>query len=73
LTALARYDDVGETMTTKEQAVQIISRLPDDATVSDIMAELYVQLKIERGLKQLDAGESLDQAEVEKRLRKWLK
>ncbi|MDY7011728.1 MAG: hypothetical protein SVV80_13405 [Planctomycetota bacterium] len=54
------------TMTTKERAVEIISRLPDDASVSDIMDELYVQMKIEQGLEQLDAGEGVEHAEIRK-------
>lgn len=60
-------------MTTKEKAVQIISDLPDDATILDIMDELYVQLKIETGLRQLDTGQGIPHSEVKKRLRKWLK
>ncbi len=59
-------------MTTKERAVEIISRLPDDTSVADIMDELYVQMKIEQGLEQLDAGEGIEHAEVKGRLRKWL-
>ncbi len=59
-------------MTTKERAVEIISRLPDDTSVADIMDELYVQMKIEQGLAQLDAGEGIEHAEVRKRVEKWL-
>ena len=59
-------------MTTKERAVEIISRLPGDVSVADIMDELYVQMKIEQGLEQLDAGEGIEHAEVKGRLRKWL-
>lgn len=58
-------------MTTKERAVEIIARLPDEATISDIMSELYVQMKVEEGVRQADAGELLEHEEVEKRLRKW--
>ena len=59
-------------MTTKEKAIEIVSRLPDDATVTDIVYELYVRLKVEKGLEQLDAGEGIEHAEVKKRLAKWL-
>lgn len=59
-------------MTTKEKAVRMISRLPDDTTADQIMARLYVQLKIEKGLKELDAGRGLDHATVRRRLRKWI-
>lgn len=59
-------------MTTKEKAVRMISRLPDDTTADQIMARLYVQLKIEKGLKELDAGKGIDHATVRRRLRKWI-
>ena len=58
--------------TTKELVIQMIERMPDDATVPDIMAELYVRQKISVRLKQLDEGQSLDQDEVEQRLGRWL-
>jgi len=59
-------------MTTKEQAVRIISKLPDDATAADIISELYVQLKIEAGLRQLDEGRGISHDQAKKRLQKWL-
>lgn len=60
------------TMTTKERAVRIISQLPAEVTVEDIMDELYTQMKIEKGLRQLDAGQGIEHAEVKRRLGKWL-
>jgi len=59
-------------MTSKERAVDIISRMPDDATVGDIMAELYVQMKIETGLRELDDGQGIPHEQVKERLGKWL-
>ncbi len=59
-------------MTTKQAVIELIRRLPDDATLSDIMEELYVRRKIEEGLKQLDAGEGIDHEEAKRRLSRWL-
>jgi len=59
-------------MTTKERAVRMISKLPNDATVTDIIGKLYVQLKVEKGLRELDAGKSIAHAKVKERLKKWL-
>jgi len=59
-------------MTSKERAVEIISRLPDNATAGDIIAELYVQMKIETGLRELDEGRGIGHAEAKERLQKWL-
>jgi len=50
----------------------MIRRMPDDATVPDIMAELYVRQRIDVGLKQLDEDQSLSQEKVEQRFSKWL-
>ncbi len=59
-------------MTTKQKAVEIISKMPDNATVGDIMLQLYVQLKVERGVRQLDQGCGMSHAAMKKRLAKWL-
>lgn len=57
-------------MSTKEAAIEMIRELPDEASIEDIMAEVLFLSKIERGSKQLDAGEGVDHAEVEKRFQK---
>ncbi|KPJ75414.1 MAG: hypothetical protein AMK72_05280 [Planctomycetes bacterium SM23_25] len=59
-------------MTSKERAVQIISGLPDDATAGDIIAELYVQMKVETGLRELNEGRGIPHEQVKERLQKWL-
>ena len=58
--------------TIKQLVIEMIGRMPDDATVPDIMAELYVRQMIDAGLKQLDEGQTLTQEEVEQRLSRWL-
>jgi predicted transcriptional regulator len=50
----------------------MISRLPDDVTAEQIMDRLYVQLKIEKGLRQLEEGQSFSHESVKRRLKKWL-
>jgi len=59
-------------MSTKEAVIEMIRQMPDDVTVPDIMAELYVRQKIDTGLRQLDAGEGIDHEEVKRRLSRWL-
>ncbi len=59
--------------TLKEEVIDLIRKLPDDATLTDIVEELYVRQKIEKGIAQLDAGESLSTEEVKQRLSRWLK
>lgn len=52
----------------KDLAMQVIQRLPDDATFDDVMYELYVNHQIQKGLDQLDRGEGISHEEVMKRL-----
>lgn len=59
--------------TLKEEVIDLIRKLPDDATLTDIVEELYVRQKIEKGIAQLDAGESLSTEEVKQRLSRRLK
>lgn len=43
-------------MSTKDEIIRIIMEFPDNATIEDIMHQLYVCMKIEAGLKELDEG-----------------
>ena len=58
--------------TTKQVVIEMIERLPDDASVEDIMAELYFRQKVDEGLRQLDSGEGIDHEEAKRRLGKWI-
>jgi len=60
-------------MTTREKVIQIVQDLPDDASVEDAMERLLLLAKIERGLQQADAGQTVAHAQVEARMAKWLK
>ena len=50
--------------TTKEEALQLICRLPDEVTWEDIMYRLYVKRKIEEGLKAAEEGRTVSHDEV---------
>jgi hypothetical protein len=43
-------------MTIKEQMLQAIRELPDEATVEDAMERLYLLYKVEHRIAQADAG-----------------
>ena len=57
----------------KRAVLKMLRNLKDDVTYDDIMYELYVLEKIERGLRQLDEGKGIPHEEVKKSLSKWLK
>jgi len=60
------------TATTKQAVIEMIQRRPEDASVEDIMAELYFRQKVDEGLRQLDAGEGVEHEQAKHRLEKWI-
>jgi len=61
-----------KTMTVKEKACEVISRMPDEATLEEIQYQLYVLQCIEQGEKDIEDGRTLTHIEAEQRLAKWL-
>jgi len=57
----------------KQTALKIISRMPDDASLEDIMYELYFRQRADRGLRELQEGKTLSHQEVKRSLAKWLR
>jgi len=57
---------------TKEEVIKIIERMPEEASLSDIMAELYFCLKVNSGIKELDEGKGIPHSQVTEQLGKWL-
>ncbi len=56
----------------KLEVSKLIDTLPDDCSLDDIQYHLYVLQKVERGLKDGEAGRTFTQEEVRKRAAKWL-
>jgi predicted transcriptional regulator len=50
--------------TTKDEALQLISRLPEEVTWEDIMYRLYVKRKIEEGIKAAEEGRTVSHDQV---------
>ncbi len=55
-------------MTTKEKLVRTIEELPEDATIEDAMERLLFLAKIEKGLQQADAGDTITHAQVKDKM-----
>jgi hypothetical protein len=53
---------------TKQRIREVVEKLPPEATVEDAMERLYLLAKIERGVAQADADETLSHNEVRGRL-----
>ncbi len=48
----------------KEEAQDLLKNLPKDATWDDLMYKIYVRQAIEAGLKDSEAGRTIDVEEV---------
>ena len=57
----------------KQATLQLVERLSDDVTFEDIMYELYVLQKIQRGLRDSAEGRVVSHEEAKERLSRWLK
>ena len=56
----------------KKATLKLVKRLADDVTFEDIMYELHVLKKIERGQKDAEEGRTLTHDETKERLDQWL-
>jgi predicted transcriptional regulator len=52
----------------KERVIEAVRELPDDATVEDAMERLYVLAKIQKGLDQVEAGQTVSHEEAKRRI-----
>ncbi|MBI4270985.1 MAG: hypothetical protein HY615_11675 [Candidatus Rokubacteria bacterium] len=52
----------------KQKVLEVIEKLPADATLEDAIERLVLLAKTQRGLAELDAGQGVDHAEAKRRL-----
>jgi predicted transcriptional regulator len=52
----------------KELVIDAVRDLPDDATVEDAMDRLYFLAKVEEGLRQAEAGQTVSHEEAKQRI-----
>ncbi len=57
-------------MRAKELALDVIRRLPEDATMYDLTEELYAAA-VREGLSELDRGEGIAHEEVKRQFASW--
>lgn len=55
-------------LSAKEEAKRLIDHLPDQATLNDIMYELYVKQKIQAGLRAVEEGRTIPHEQVKARI-----
>jgi predicted transcriptional regulator len=57
-------------MSTKEEVIRFIKGLPENVTLDDILEELSVRAKIEKGLQDLNTGKTVSHSEVKEKFSK---
>ena len=58
---------------TKQVALKIIEHMPDDASLEEVMYELYFRQRVDRGIRELDEGKTVSHEAVKRSLVKWLR
>ena len=57
-------------MSAKELALDVIKRLPDNATMHDLTEELFAAA-VREGLEELDQGKGVSHGEVKRQFESW--
>ena len=57
--------------TLREEAMHVISKLPDSANIDDIMYRLYVIDKVRKGRQAIKKGDSVPVQHLEKEIESW--
>ena len=52
----------------KNSVIQMMYRMPDAASVKDIISEFYFRQKVDAGLHELDEGKGIEHKVVKERL-----
>ena len=57
--------------TLKQEVIRAISKLPESASLDDIMYELYVIDKVNKGREAAERGDSISIEELKKEMQSW--
>ncbi|MBI5789803.1 MAG: hypothetical protein HZA78_13210 [Candidatus Schekmanbacteria bacterium] len=57
--------------TLKKEAIKIIAQLPETADIDDMMYELYVLDKVNKGREAVKYGKSISSEELKKEIQTW--
>ena len=58
-------------MTAKDEILELMEQLPNDATLEDAIERLIILYKVRQGLEQLDNGEGISHEGAKRRIRQW--
>ncbi len=57
--------------TLREEAINVISKMPDSASIDDIMYRLYVVDKVRKGREAVQQGDSISIEELKGEMESW--
>jgi len=57
--------------TLKQEAIKVISKLPETASIDDIMYELYVIDKVRKGKEAAERGDVISIEDLKKEMQTW--
>jgi predicted transcriptional regulator len=60
-------------MTTKSQILKAIQDMDEDVTFDEVIERLCFLYKVNKGLKQVETGDTLTHDEVKQRIKTWQK
>ena len=55
----------------KQEALNIIDRMPDDSDMDEIMYRLYVLNKIRKGQQAVEQGKTITSEELQREIDSW--
>jgi hypothetical protein len=59
-------------MTTKDEAMQLIEKMPDDVSMEDIFSELYFEMRVDRTLDEVADGRFVSDEQARERVARCL-
>lgn len=57
--------------TAKQDAIEAIERLPDDVAFDEILYRLYLLGKIEQGIQEIDAAQTISGENLSREIEQW--
>lgn len=54
----------------KYKIIKLITEMPDDVSIDDVIEKLYFKIQVDSGLKELDEGKGILHNKVEERMSK---
>jgi predicted transcriptional regulator len=57
--------------TAKQELIELLERLPDDAPMDSLLAETHFKASVLRGLEEAERGDVVSHEEVMRRLSAW--